>query len=277
MARSSLSILNVFHSETPAATEFRRILHRIVKKVPKGDHKSILITSATLSEGKSTVSSLLAICAAKKGLKTLLIDADLRRPAIHDIFKLSRDPGLAEMLENGESAKTATTPTALDNLDIITAGRTTTHPSEVFDPVAIGRIVEEAKFYYDLILIDSAPIIPVSDPMLLSQEVDGIIIVIRAGKTQKEVVDRAIDIIGSDPTKMMGVILNNLSSSLPFYYDESYYGYEYSPSPELGNSSSSIDNQDYRESKSRQSLDKNANELKNSNHHDSANKTKPRK
>lgn len=229
MASPNLSILDVFHSESPAATEFRRILYRVLKKVPDQEQKSILITSATLSEGKSTVSSLLAICSAQKGLKTLLIDADLRRPAIHSIFNIVRDPGMGDILANGVSAKAATFPTSIDTLDIIPAGRAALRPAEVFDPVAIGRIIEEAKFYYDLIIIDSAPIIPVSDPMLLSQEVDGIILVIRAGKTQKEVVERAVDIVGGDMSKIMGVILNNVTSSLPYYYEEKYYGYDYTP------------------------------------------------
>ena len=237
MNRPDLSIIDVFHSETPAATEFRRILYRLLKKKPDNDHKSVLVTSSTLSEGKSTVSSLLAICAAKKGLRTLLIDADLRRPTIHTMFRVARDPGLADILVNGATTKSATVPTPLDNLDIITAGKVIGHPAEVFDAVAIGRIIEEAKFYYDLIIIDSAPVIPVSDPMLLSQEVDGIVLVIRAGKTQKEVVDRAVDIVAADRSRLLGVVMNNISASLPYYYDDKYYGYDYSPSSDTGEKS----------------------------------------
>lgn len=257
MARPSLSILDVFHSESPAATEFRRILYRVMKKAPDQEHKSILITSSTLSEGKSTVSSLLSICAAKKGLKTLLIDADLRRPAIHSIFKLPSNAGLVDILADGLPAKSATMATSLDNLDIITAGRTTSHPAELFDPVAIGRLIEEAKFYYDLIVIDAAPIIPVSDPMLLAQEVDGVILVIRAGKTQKEVVDRAVDIIDRDRSRLMGVILNNVASSLPHYYDESYYGYDYTPTSGANNEPLTVDHQEKNIGKSDRSGNKN--------------------
>lgn len=227
MARQRHSILDIFHSDTPAATEFRRILNRLERSSTDQHEKSILVTSSTLSEGKSTISGILAISAARKGLKTLLIDSDLRRPTIHNLFLMPKGVGLADILAHGITAKEATIATSLENLDIITAGSTTGHPTNVFDPKAIGVIIEEAKFYYDLIILDSAPIIPVSDPMLLAPEVDGIIIVVKAGKTQKEVVERATDIIGADRSKILGVVLNNIEASLPYYYDESYYGYEY--------------------------------------------------
>ena len=99
MARSPLSILDFYSAEQPFATEFRRLLHRIKKNDNETELKSLLITSAMLSEGKSTISSFLAVTAARqKGMKTLLIDADLRRPTVHKLFAMERDNGLTEIL-----------------------------------------------------------------------------------------------------------------------------------------------------------------------------------
>ena len=225
-----MSLIDFYTQESPFATEFRRLLQRLKKGDGKQELKALMVTSATLSEGKSTISCLLAITAAKKGQKTLLIDTDLRRPTIHKLFKVDREIGLTEVLTDGLSAKNAVRKTELENLDLITAGRISAEPAEVFDAPAIGRVVAELKFYYDLIVLDCAPIIPVSDPMLLSAEVDGTAMVIRAGKTPKEVARRAVEILNSSTGNLLGVILNNVSNTLPYYYNYDYYGYSYKPS-----------------------------------------------
>lgn len=206
------------------------MLHRLRGAGGGEELKSVLVTSAMLSEGKSTIISFLAITAAsQRGIKTLLIDADLRRPAIHKFFAMERGPGLADILEGKLKAVEAVRKTSLENLQIVTAGRPTEHPSEVFDAEAIAAVVDEMKFYYDLILVDSAPILPVSDPMLLSSRLDAILLVVKAGATQREIVDRAVDILSANRHRILGVILNNMNNSLPYYYDYKYYGYDYSP------------------------------------------------
>jgi capsular exopolysaccharide synthesis family protein len=231
MARATISIIEFFNPESALATEFRRILHTIRQPSRKADLKAILVTSSTLSEGKSTTCSLLGVTSARENLQTLVVDCDLRRPTIHKLFKLERERGVTELLSEGLTMKNVIKRTGLEKLDIITAGRATPHPAEVFDSPSIGRLVEEVKFYYDVILIDSAPVIPVSDPMLLAQEVDGVIIVVRAGKTQREVVSRSVEIVNADHPKVIGVILNNADNTLPYYYDYAYYGYRYQEKP----------------------------------------------
>lgn len=229
MPRPPLSIVDLFSSELPYATEFRRLLHKVKNAETSEELKTILFTSAMLAEGKSTVCSFLALTAARqKGMKTLVVDCDLRRPAIHKFFALQRDPGLSEILIEGFSPKDAAQKTAIDKLDIITAGKVSSSVTELFDVEAIGHLLDEMKFYYDLILIDSTPLLPVSDPMLLAAKVDGIVIVVKAGDTQSEVVLRGVDILQSSKHKILGVVLNNMNNSLPFYYNYGYYGYEYS-------------------------------------------------
>jgi len=228
VARKQLSIIDVFHQEAPFATEFRRLLHKT--NVGRQDSKlrSVMITSAMLSEGKSTVAAFLALTAADhKKYRTLLIDADIRKPTVHGYFDLGRDRGLADILGAGLAPQDAIKKTSVDTLDVITAGWLDTNPSEVFDAEAIGLLCEQMQTYYEVVVVDSPPILPVSDPMLLAPKMDGILLVIKAGATQREVVARALNIIGTD--RIIGVVLNNVDGKLPYYNNYGYYGYEYRP------------------------------------------------
>lgn len=213
------------------ATELRRLLHNIRRQESKAELKSILITSATTGEGKSTMTSLLGLTAAKRGFKTLLLDCDLRRPSLHRMFGIDRSPGMSDVLSEAMPLKNVIRKTTLDNLDIVTAGKQIAHPTELLDSRIIHDLIGELKFYYDFALVDAPPIIPVSDPMLIAQELDGTIIVILAGVTPREIVKRATEIMTSQQIKLLGVVLNNTKGSLPYHYDSVHYHYDYEQQP----------------------------------------------
>jgi len=233
------SIIDSFDIESPAATEFRRLLHNINEIAAKGatsdpadplglpsQRKVFMITSAIVGEGKSTIAAYLALTASRlKKRRTLLIDCDLRRPTIHHLFSVARNPGLAEALTDRLPAKSVLRRTALETLDIITAGKPTQRPTDIFDPVAIRKIIDEIVHEYDLVLVDAPPLLPVSDPMLLMDAMDGALLVIKAGETQREIVTRAVALLGGTK-KLMGVALNNYNQSMPYYFDSYYYGYD---------------------------------------------------
>jgi len=228
MPRPSMPLIDYYSLESPVATEFRRLLHSFLKKAKEGELKSILFTSAITSEGKSTVASLMSITAAYKGHKTLLIDCDLRRPSLHRLFAFERQRGMSEVLYNGDEIKSVIKKTSLDNLDVITAGKAVAHPAELFDSRTIGGLIHELKFYYDFVFVDTPPVIPVSDPMLLAQEMDGAVLIVKAGSTAREVAQRATKILSNGQINLLGVVLNNVKGSLPYYYDYSHYNYDYS-------------------------------------------------
>jgi len=226
--KHSPGLLDIYDPEAPYATEFRRLLHSLTIKQVTPAPKTILITSAMLSEGKSTIAAFLSMTSAvHKKKKTLLMDCDLRRPTIHRLFGLERENGITEALIGDRKVREVVKKTANEYLDILTAGKAVTSPTDVFDSTAISRLLEELNFYYDLILIDCAPVLPVSDPMLLASEMDGVLMVVKAGTTQREVVKRAIGLLQSDNSRFLGVVMNNLNNSLPYYYSDGYYGYEY--------------------------------------------------
>ncbi len=230
MARQPISITEFFSTELPFVTEFRRLLQKISEIKSEEAIKTILITSAMLSEGKSTITSFLSLVASKqKHMKTLIVDADLRRPTIHKYFALKKERGLVEVLEDGLIVQEAIKHTSVDTLDVLTAGRSTAHPAETFDPDAIERLLNDFKFYYDLILVDCAPVLPVSDPMLIAGKLDAVLLVVKAGQTRKDVARRAVEILDTVDTRLIGTVINNMTNSLPYHYNSGYYGYTYTP------------------------------------------------
>ncbi len=228
--KTSISLIDFYNTEAPEASEFRRLLHNLNGILKEENKHAILVTSAMGSEGKSIISSFLAMTAARqKDKKTLLIDFDLRRPTIHRLFSLNRENGLSDVLSDGKAIRSVIKTTPMEKLDILTAGRAISNPSDLIDAQAIHKIIEEMKFYYELILVDSSPLIPVSDPLIILEEVDGVVIVVKAGVTARGIIKRAIDLLTPQRRKILGVVINNLTHSLPYYYNYNYYGHNYKP------------------------------------------------
>lgn len=220
-----------YDGESASGTEFRRLLHNMLNNshLPK-DGKSFLFTSATTGEGKSTIASRLAITASiYKTKKTLLIDADLRRPVLHRLFDLPSEPGLSEILAEDAKLEDCTRSTQLENLWVLTSGIHCPNPTHLFDSEKLPELFAAAKFYFGLVVVDCAPVIPVSDALIVSKEVDGVIVVVKAGETPKEVSKRACDLVLEGGANLLGVTLNNVKDALPYYYNYRYYGYRYNP------------------------------------------------
>lgn len=220
------TIYDIFDQESPIATEMRRLYSNIRHIDGKNPKRSFLITSAERGEGKSTVASHLALTVARfRGKKSLLVDADLRRPKAHQIFDVPKEPGLFECLNGEIDPLEAVKDTPIENLKIIPAGRRVKSPAHLFEGDIMTEIFEKIKFYYDIVIVDSAPVIPVSDPMLISSVVDGVVLVMLAGRTPRNVSLRAKNILLDANANLLGVVVNNMSEVLPYYYDYRYYGY----------------------------------------------------
>ena len=225
--QASRAIYDLFDQESPIATEMRRLYSNIRHGHRQGELKSFLVTSSHRGEGKSTVASHLALTVARfRGKKSLIVDADLRKPRLHDIFNVPKEPGLLECLEGKLDPLNAVQDTPVENLKVIPAGRTIHSPAHLFEGDVLSEIFEKIKFYYDIVIVDCAPVIPVSDPMLISSEVDGVLFVLLAGMTPRNVAQRAKDILLDAEANILGVVVNNLSEVLPYYYDYRYYGYK---------------------------------------------------
>ncbi len=227
MNEARKTIYEVFDQESPIATEMRRLYSNIRHMDGKGDMRSFLITSANRGEGKSTVASHLALTVARfRRKKSLILDADLRRPKLHEIFDVPQAPGLVECLEGKIEPLKAAKDTPIENLKVIPSGGRISSPAHLFEGDILSDIFNKIKFYYDIVIVDSAPVVPVSDPMLISSEVDAVILVLLAGMTPRDVALRAKNILLDAKANLIGVVVNNLSQVLPYYYDYQYYGYE---------------------------------------------------
>ncbi len=222
------SIISLYDKESAVATELRRIVSNL-KSVGENKIRSLLVTSATVAEGKSITSCYLGITAASlMQAKVAVIDFDLRKPRIHEYFGIAPDGGLADVLSGKAGIKNVSRSTGIPNLSVITAGKVSSLPTDILDRGDIPALFQELKFYFDFIVIDSPPVIPVSDPLLLADNVDGVLIVIRAGSTQREVVNRAANLLRNAGSNIVGVVLNDYEDVLPYYYKDRYYGYHYS-------------------------------------------------
>ncbi len=220
------TILEEYEIESPVATEFRRLYSRLRRNRERESVKSVLVTSAVRGEGKSTTAAYLAITIARyRKTKTLLVDGDLRKPKIHGVFQLKNRPGLSEVLAGAISLKSCFKSTSLEELKVLTAGSAHLSPSESFDSDKMKDVFEEMRFYFDVIIVDAAPVIAVSDPIILGSEVDGVLLVVMAGKTPREVVKRGRDMLVESNVKLFGVVLNNANEVLPYHYDYGYYSY----------------------------------------------------
>ncbi len=222
------SLLSLYHKESSLGTEFRRLYSNVKARSGDQKHQNLMITSATVGEGKSLTSSLLAITMADLSkLKVVLVDFDLRRPKIAKYFGAENKSGVADVLSGKLTLKEVCQKTTMPNLSIIPAGRLDILPTDILDHEKISNFFQELKFYFDQVVVDTPPVIPVSDPMLIAEHVDAVLLVIKSGSTQKDVVGRASNLLQNARINVIGVILNDFEEVLPYYYKEKYYGYHY--------------------------------------------------
>jgi exopolysaccharide transport family protein len=186
--------------------------------------KVIMITSALPQEGKSTTSISCANVLAQKGIRVLLIDADMRRPSIHKTLGMGPRSGLSNVLTGSTTWQQAITRCpALPNLEVLPAGTPPPNPAELLASTQMRDMLEELRGHYDHIVIDTPPTLSVTDAVVLSPRADAIVLVIRSGHTTKQALRRSRDILTQVNAKVSGVLLNAVDLSSPDYY----YYYEY--------------------------------------------------
>ncbi|MDF1824421.1 MAG: polysaccharide biosynthesis tyrosine autokinase [Verrucomicrobiales bacterium] len=187
---------------------------------------SFLITSAIPGEGKSWITANLALSFATQGDRTLLIDADMRRPVQPQIFGYDKaSKGLSDHLSLGTPIKELLVRTeASENLYLLPAGSRSANPSELLAGKALGPLIEKLNEFFDRIIIDSAPLVPVSDSLPLAKQAQSIVLVSRIGKTPKGAIKRAVRILSENQTEPVGVVANGL----PKTRTKGSYGYYYS-------------------------------------------------
>ena len=209
------------------AAEAYRTLRTNVRFLNLTDaYRSLVFTSATAGEGKTTTASNFSVATAQSGARVCLIDADLRRPSLHRTFRLSNQSGLTTALIHRESAAALAQPTRVPNLFVLTSGALPPNPAELVASSRMRDLITDAQTAFDLVVLDTPPIISVGDPVAISAQCDGVIIVIRASQVPLEVIRRAIGQVAAVRARIIGVVLNRVNLRREGYYYKYYHYYQ---------------------------------------------------
>ncbi len=208
--------------KAPAAEAFRTLRTNIYFCSPDEKLHTIMLTSPGPGEGKTTITSNLAVALAQGDEDVILVDADLRRGTTHKVFGLNNSIGLTNVLMGKAELDKALQPTSLKGLRVLTSGPIPPNPAELFGSKAMSSLIEELKEKASLVLFDAPPLLVVTDAVLLSTRVDGTVLVIDSGSVPRDVAIKAKNSLSNVKARILGVVLNNMPMTESYYY---YYYY----------------------------------------------------
>ena len=207
------------------AETYKSIRTRIDLLRRNWEGKVFMVTSPQPADGKSTTASNLAICMAQSGRKVLLIDADLRRPSQHTLHGLARSPGLTEILNDQMPFHQAVQQTAIENLDLLATGAEVSYPAELLAKDRLGTLLSELRQAYDLVILDTSPLLVVTDPSVIAVVIDGIVLIVRAAATRRLDAERSQDLLKALETPVLGLVINGINPGQGGYGYGYLYGY----------------------------------------------------
>ena len=203
---------------------FRALRTSLLLSVAGGEPHVILLTSATPSEGKTTVSTNLACVLAQRNVRVLLIDADLRRPTVHHRLGLNGKVGLTSVLTGSVTLEEAIQHVPeVPTLDVLVSGPVPPFPTEMLGSETMRQLLEKSRGIYTHIVLDSPPLLSVTDSVVLARAADAIVLILRHGKSSKHAVRRARDLLVRSGARVTGLAVNAVDLNSPEYY--AYYGY----------------------------------------------------
>jgi tyrosine-protein kinase Etk/Wzc len=205
----------------PATEAYRSLRTNIVFSRPERAPKTLVFTSPTPGDGKSTSATNLAITLAQQDLKVLLVDADMRRGVMHEVFGKAREPGLSNVLLGTDDVEDAKHRVQFDDgvaLDVLSMGTVPPNPAELLASTRMGDLVRKLEAKYDAVIFDAPPLTAVTDAALLGTHADGVILVARAGVTERGAVSYSMDQLNAVRAPILGVVLNDIDIRKDRYY-----------------------------------------------------------
>lgn len=219
------NLITVKDPRSPISEAFRTLRTNIQFSSFDKKIQVIVVTSTGPGEGKSTVASNLAVVMAQSGLKTVLVDCDQRKPTIHKIFQISNFRGISDALAGRGTYEEIIQKTDVENLSIITAGTKPPNPSELLASKKMQIFIGQLKEQFEYIILDTPPVLMVTDAQLLSMYSDGVVLVVSAEEVERDAAKRAKELLEKVNAKILGVVLNKAKSTEKMYYDRYNYYY----------------------------------------------------
>jgi non-specific protein-tyrosine kinase len=225
------SLIAVKQPRSPVVEAFRALRTNIQFTSVDRPVRSLLVTSAVPVEGKSTVSANLAVVMAQAGLRVLLVDCDLRRPSVHKLFDQTNRVGLTDMmLQASAQWDSAAQPTQTANLSILSSGSLPPNPAELLGSERLRQLLDRLRSNYDMVILDSPPMLPITDATVLARVVDGVLLVVDTGVTRVGAVLQSKELLERVGGRLIGVVMNKVAKGVGgyshyyHYYDQYDYG-----------------------------------------------------
>lgn len=211
--------------KSPVSEQYRTIRTNIMYSSVDKDIKTVLFTSAAPDAGKSTTAANVAIAFAQAGKRTLIIDADLRRPTMHYTFELGNPRGLSTAIVGEADVEQVVRQTDIEDLDIITSGPIPPNPSELLQSKKMETLLKTVQMQYDIIILDSPPILTVPDAQILGPKVNGTILIVNALDNDRDRLKKSKHLLEKTDSNVIGAVLNrkDMGSKDSYYY---YYSNE---------------------------------------------------
>ena len=214
-------LITLTDPRSPAAEAYRTLRTNLYFSSLDRALETLLVTSAAPGEGKSTILSNLAVTMAQGEKRTILVDADLRRPSLHDLFNVGNSQGLTTMVvDDSALAEPPLVATGVENLLLLPSGPQPPNPAEILGSRRMEEIIATLKARADIVLFDAPPAVAVTDAAVLGTKVDGVLLVFSAGKTRREHAERAKEVLERVQVRLIGAVLNNAppDQSMGAYY-----------------------------------------------------------
>ena len=223
------SIITKEDPRSPISEAYRSLRTSLLYTDVDMDTKSILVSSAGPGEGKTTTVANMAITYANLGKKTLLVDTDLRRPVVHKVLELNKEPGITNYLAGAtKNFSDLVQKTDIHNLSVVSSGIIPPNPSELLGSEKMANLITKLEKEWDVVLFDSPPLVAVTDATMISKEIDKIVIVVKVGQTNKGAFSRTIELLNNVKAPIGGVVLNAVTQNNSYgsyYYYYQYYNY----------------------------------------------------
>lgn len=220
-----LSVVSHHEPKSREAEAYRRVRTSLYFSTSGQNHRVIQVTSPDPSDGKTTLATNLAVSIAQSGKRVLLVDADFRRPRVEKIFGVPRDGGMTQVITGEIEVADAIVPSDVENLDLLPCGPRPPNPAELLSSPRFTQTLETIREMYDFVIVDTPPVLAVSDPVAIAPCVDGVLVTIRLSKSGRPNASRTIEQLVSVGAKVIGVVVNGVGGGQRYGYR---YGRHYS-------------------------------------------------